>query len=500
MSAGSEDLEDEGGGQSNGAQLDVIKSYAAFGWRAVRSRRLLAGSVFVVVSGVTVALLSVWPRMYHCDTVMMVQGNQMFQDSKQDALSGAAQVITRQNSLEAIVRDSELLKEAGRPRPFPFRLKDQLMTRLRGPTSEKDRERGLMGTLQYALRIDAQNGSLTISIDWPDAEMSARIVAAAQQQFLQSRHDAEVSTLAEYISILEGHASKVQAEIDGVAKQIENVRAERLSNAERSLAPSESKDPAPRVVRVAPKPAAAQPGVPKEQLQELAEQILAKQQELKEVADQRTKRVAELQAKLIELRTRFTDAHPEILMAESTMQSYSRPSPEETALRGQLAELKQRQQALLAADAAATGLPRPPQGISSVAEGPGPEPVSAEILKLMQDTTDDVDPAMASQLRLAVEKYAALRGKIGTARVDLDTAQAAFKHRYQIVVPAEPPNAPFKPKVPVVLGGGIAAAAVLALLICLLLELREDRLVERWQLHRIGIPILAELRLPPRSG
>jgi uncharacterized protein involved in exopolysaccharide biosynthesis len=72
----------------------------------------------------------------------------------------------------------------------------------------------------------------------------------------------------------------------------------------------------------------------------------------------------------------------------------------------------------------------------------------------MQEGSEELDPAVGAQFRTAVNKYATLRDKIGTARVDLDTAQAAFKHRYRIVIPAEVPDKPSKPKIPVVLGVG----------------------------------------------
>ena len=84
--------------------------------------------------------------------------------------------------------------------------------------------------------------------------------------------------------------------------------------------------------------------------------------------------------------------------------------------------------------------------------------------------------------------------------MELDTAQVAFEHRYQIIVPAEVPNTPIKPKPLVILGAGVGISLLLALLLPILAELRRGVIVERWQVTQMQLPVLAELRLPPRSA
>jgi len=118
-------------------------------------------------------------------------------------------------------------------------------------------------------------------------------------------------------------------------------------------------------------------------------------------------------------------------------------------------------------------------------------------MELMQTSADGLDPAIGAQFRYAVAKYTTVRDQISTARIDLDTAQAAFGYRYKIVTPAQAPSKPSKPKVPVMMGGGIAAALLLALLFPVLLELKQGKIVERWQVAQIRLPILAEIKVPP---
>jgi hypothetical protein len=378
---------------------------------------------------------------------------------------------------------------------------------------DKDKEKALIGVLPFALQVNPGNGTLTLSIDWQDPDVAAHIVGEAQQIYLESRHSAEVATMAEYIGILEGHAAKVHDEIDQLAAQINKVREDRLAEMEKGAAnlnaAAATGDSKPAPVRRA-RPAMRMPsllddGAAAEKKQQLEE----KQRELKDLSDNRTRRLTELQAKMLELKTRFTGAHPEILALQRQIDLLSTVTAPEEQLKADIAGLKLE-------IAAAAAVPAAPDvaGSAGALAGGGPaaaaaaatgggattaEPISAEIMKLMQDTDETLDPAVAAQLRFAVEKYAMLRGKINGAKVDLDTAQAAFKHRYRVVVPAEPPNSPIKPKPPVVIGAGFALGLLLALAVCLLLELRTGMLVESWQLHQIGLPVLAELRLPPRS-
>jgi hypothetical protein len=120
-------------------------------------------------------------------------------------------------------------------------------------------------------------------------------------------------------------------------------------------------------------------------------------------------------------------------------------------------------------------------------------------MRLIQASGEGLDPAIGAQFRYAISKYTAVRDQISTARIDLDTAQAAFKYRYKVVIPPEPPVRPAKPKVAPLLAGGLIFGLLLALLTPALLELRTGKIVERWQVAQIPLPILAELRFPPSS-
>jgi hypothetical protein len=79
--------------------------------------------------------------------------------------------------------------------------------------------------------------------------------------------------------------------------------------------------------------------------------------------------------------------------------------------------------------------------------------------------------------------------------MELETARAAFKYRYVVVRPASIPRIPDKPKPAKILGGGAAAALVLALLAAIGADLRSGRVYESWQLEQaLRVPVLAEIR------
>jgi uncharacterized protein involved in exopolysaccharide biosynthesis len=499
------DDEDE---ESGGIPPDLLASYLAFGVRAVAKRKWLVAGIFAALALCTVAAAVLWPRTYHCESRLMAQSNGALGlklgDSSSDALSGAYDVIMRHENLQSIVKQTDLIRSYREHRPFILRLKDAVLAR--GEPSEKDAMAMLVGTLENKLSASTSNGTITISVDWQDAETAERLVEAAEENFLEARHVAEISTLAEYISILEGHAVKLRNEIESGAEQIQRLREEKLAEVQRlSQKPSSpSRTAAPREIRRAPAPVHVEPD---EDLARLKVMLEAKKRTISELEDFRSRKLLELQAKMNDLLAKYTAEHPLVLETQNSIAQISKESPQVTALKAEVKDLEAEVKKRSAAQAEATrafggggGAPQAPAPAENAGESSA-EPLPAEIMRLMQqDMGDGLDPAIGAQFRYAVEKYATLRGQIGSARIDLDTAQAAFNHRYKIVVPPETPRKPSKPKVPVVVGAGLFASVLFALLAAVLAELRSGRIVERWQVHQISLPVLAELRFPPGSG
>jgi uncharacterized protein involved in exopolysaccharide biosynthesis len=106
---------------------------------------------------------------------------------------------------------------------------------------------------------------------------------------------------------------------------------------------------------------------------------------------------------------------------------------------------------------------------------------------------------VSAHLGSTVNEYTQLQETIRSKRLALDTAQAAFNHRYKVLVPVEVPSKPNKAKGPVILVGGWLAGILLLLVYAIIAELRTGVVVERWQVHQMQLPILAELQFPPSS-
>jgi hypothetical protein len=496
-----ESQEESGGNQ---AQLDTVKSYGAFLARALRTRpRLAFGTFFGIVSfGIVMAVI--WPRTFTCETTLTAQGNKVLDGDKNmsDVLRGAPEVILGRENLLGIAKQLDLVHRWDQGLPPILALKQRFMVRFRGEPSEADKLDALVGLLgaRISVTVSDNERKVVIDVDWQDGPTSAAIADAAEQSFLRARHVAEISTVSEYIAILEGHALELRSDIHAFAAQVQTLRDEKLAELQKAAKDSNgARTPAP-VRRVAPAPARDAPPAPDESLPELKAELDTKQRALTDLEGERDRHLAELQARLIELKSKYTAAHPLVVDAQQSIDAFSGESPRVVALRNEVQDLKGR----VKSASAAPGEPSTASAFTGGASTGGGSAGSAEqlppdIMRLMQDGADVLDTAIAAQFHNSVEKYSTLRGEISSARVDLDTAQAAFKHRYQIVVPPETPSKPSKPSVPKVVGIGLFVGLLASLIAALIAELRTGKLVERWQIYQLGVPLLGELRWPPSS-
>jgi hypothetical protein len=180
-----------------------------------------------------------------------------------------------------------------------------------------------------------------------------------------------------------------------------------------------------------------------------------------------------------------------------SMASLASDSPQVASLRSEVANLEGE----LDRRTRLGDIPRPRGGGGGGARTAGSEPstsqLSTEVINYIQDNVGEIDPTVMAQFRLAVGRYSDLQDRINSAHIELDRAQAAFKHRYKIMMPAEVSYAPIKPNVRNILLGGLVGALLLSFFAALVAELSTGRLVERWQVQQLQLPILAELKLPP---
>jgi uncharacterized protein involved in exopolysaccharide biosynthesis len=502
----SDDYDSDDGEGGGGLNTELIFSYLAFVKRAIVRRKYLVLGVFAAVMVLALLCVRYWPRTYYCESRLMATGKGLSQRTEErggDALKGATEFVVRHENLEAIIKQTDLVRLYQERRQPIIKLKDAILEKFRGPIGEKALYGGLVWTLEEKLKATTEGSSLTISVEWPDAQSSALIVDAAQNNFFEVRHVAEISTISEYISILEGHASRLRGEVDALAQQIrqlkENKRNESLARLKGALGPkatpAEVNAAATRGIVVPARPRSSL--VPDEETVRLKVMLEAKQRAIADLEDSRQRRLVDLQSKLADMQTKYTAQHPLVIDAKQGIASLSQETSQVSALRGEVrsieADIRRR-----------TGSAESPSGGTVVIRAPGEAaaptaaPLPADITNLLQDIKEeDLDPAVTAQFRYAVENYSSIRGQISSARVDLDTSQAAFKYRYKVVVPPEAPDKAIKPKIPLILGGGFFLALVLSLISAIAAELKDGRIVESWQVQQIALPLLAELSFPP---
>jgi len=124
-------------------------------------------------------------------------------------------------------------------------------------------------------------------------------------------------------------------------------------------------------------------------------------------------------------------------------------------------------------------------------------PAPPEAVALAQRSDDD-DPAheyARARMRFAISKYESLLDRIEAARIELDTARAAFKYRYTVVRPSQVPRHPSRPDVPLLVLSGVIGGALAAVGAAVSASLLSGKLHEPWQLERAtGLPMLGRLR------
>jgi uncharacterized protein involved in exopolysaccharide biosynthesis len=464
---------------------ELIRDYLGFALRSFRRHRVLAVGSFLAVVVVSALALAALPKTYHTETKILAERNQVMpalgnpsRAIPQDAdapTRAASEIILRRDNLVALIKQTDLLDQWDATRAPASRAKDAALRLFQGAPDDEARIDALAGLLEKRLKVETGEGTVTIGIDWPNAQMAFRLVEAAQQNFLEARHAMEVSTIAEAISILEGHAANVRESIYGELEELKRLREAHAKNLPISV-----------IVRT---PAQAGRSQAEQDLAQVRVMLVAKRRAIADLEDFRARRLQELQSQLAEQKTTYAAAHPIVVNTEQQISALGRESP-------QIAQLRREEQELLRdyarqggkqdeLNGTAAPLPRLPEGVRDVKHA-APDP---------QD--DEATDYEKTRLRIAVNKYEELLGRIEAARIELDTARAAFKYRYSIVRPAQVPKHAEKPNPVVMILGGVMGGFLLALCLCLLKDVARGRFVERWQIERwLKVPVLAEVDRP----
>lgn len=498
MNRNDDDLNSDNADLFDRAQL---RNYLRFTVGSLRRRRRLFVSVWASVVALTVAALFALPKTYHVESKLLAQRNQVLavRGDGPDSVAptrGAAETVQRRDNLVALIKSTDLIEHYRAHRAPAQRLADAVSRLLHGADTEQEELDGMVELLQKRLVVWTSDGTVSITLDWPDAKMAARLVDAAQQNFIEMRYASEITALSESTAIIRSHAASLTGDIDDAVAAVEKLRA-----AKQGPTADGAGSAAPR----APVPRLAIRGVPgtSPELAQLKLSIDAKQRALDDLEGARRHRLSELQTRIIEQRSTYTENHPIMVDMEQTAAALSVPSIQVKALTQEIAALREeleRKSAAAKTEAPSDGAGSGP-AVGFASGGSTPPQLPGEILRLDSELREDRDPASVyarGQLRDAMDKYSALRAQVQAAQIDLETAQAAFKYRYSVLTPAQVPKRPAKPNMPLLLLASFVAAFFAAVLVAVVADVRSGRLVERWQIERLlDRPILGEMVLSP---
>ena len=453
-----------------------IRNYFGYAATALRRRKLLAASVFSLFALATIGSLLILPKTYFVETRIWAQrnrplpsvGNARANRSDVDSPTYAAdETILRRDNLVGLIKQTDLLADWKISYfPVPW-LKERLVSLIRGRTTEEDKVSALAAILENQLWVNAGESTVTIGITWPDPTRAYRLADVAQQNFLEARYALEISRITEAISILEGHANNARESIETTLDEIRSAR--------------EAKGGKPPA---APKVRPNHEQVDRE-LARVAVRLNAKRREIADVEDFRQHRLADLRGQLAEKASLYGPSHSSVLNLWQSIHALSSDS----AL---LSSLKKDEQELLSdyqkrggnlADIAADAAPRLPLD-------------TVRVRREASQPGDDHSLDYAKQrLGIALSKYDTLQERIDGAKIELDTARAAFKQRYAVTLPPQMPKKPLTPKAPLAIG--FIAALLLAFVAAVASELRAARIVQSWQVeHHLSLPVLAQVRKP----
>lgn len=461
-----------------GVDFARMIAVARFVLCAPRRRPRLAASVLLLGLLITVAVAVCAPRVYSVTTKILVQRNVVIPllgnprrplPADWDVPTrGTSETILRRDNLLAIIKETNLTERLNVGRSPLSTLLEGVTRAVFGPVSEEDKLRGLVGALEKKLGVQADETTIIISFTWHDPKMAYQIISCVERNFLRERGENDTAAITETIAILENEAARQREAIDAGlvgARKIQQVAAPtgfargapRWSTAERGLR------------------AASAGGAATSASVDLAQKRAA----IQALEDPWQRRLMELKAQLATVQLTYASAHPSVITLEEKIRQASVEPPELTTLKGEehrlLAQIKDFVPAETRSGAASSA---PLAAVAAVADlNNSPELIAAK-----------------ARLIAAVQKYDELRDRIDSARLEINTAQAAFKYRYAVVLPVDMPKTPTKPNFPMIGLGGLALSIVLAFAAAGAKDRASDLFLESWQVERLPIPLLAEVK------
>lgn len=454
----------------------LVRDYVLFALRAPRRHKVLAATAFLSMLAVGIAAANVLPARYQVQASILALRSPLMSNLSNPGMNrewdaptrAAREVVIRRENLIQLAKQTHFVERYLEHRSIASRARAWLMQTITG--RQRDREQvleDLVDTLVDRLWVVVSpEGTVTFTLQWSDAETAVQLVQAAMQSFLDERYASEIRAVGETVAILNGHDAQVQRQIATTVAALEEK--------EKSLR-----------IRAVPRLAAGlRARLPDEELARLDASLAARRRALGDLETFRQQRLAELQAQLAQQQGVYATDHPSLRSTRQAIESLSQPSPQIIALRTETQELERdlaRRSRAVDGDAAARG------GVL--------QNEMAEARLRLLETEDPRLEMERRQLEDLLRQHSTLLQRIDAARVEMDTAEAAFKYRYTVIAPPQLPKGPIKPYGVLFVTGGVLGGLVLALFVSAAADLRSGIVIEPWQVERaLDLPIVGGMR------
>ncbi len=432
--------------------------------RAARRRKVLFAAVFVMGCAAVFGYYRMKRPMYRVEAKILAQRGALpaaLRTGVDDNPARTAwELIHRRDNLLALIQSANLMNL-----PTPSTLAE-LRARAGLSGAKADPLDEMVTVLDRRLQVSAEEGTITITLDWPSPQQAYAVVEGALQNFIEARHVQEVTAIDEVLSVLHARAAKAKENLDRVTDDVRREAVEGYRDAA---------VPAAAPVRTARGPS--------DELVRLKSLLDAKQRAIQDVEEFRRRRLADLHAQLDEKRNLYSDAHPSVIQLKQDIESLSKESSQVSALQDEEAKLRKDYQARVAQE-----------GLTDTASGPVAPPAPSRTGGARLPRASNTPVEDDERVRDARFEYQQIVERVNAAQLELDAVRAAFKYRYNVIWPPQLPTDPVSPNPVKIFGAGILAALFMAFVAAAAPDLRSGRIVERWQVERgLGLTVLAEI-------
>jgi hypothetical protein len=129
--------------------------------------------------------------------------------------------LTSKARLVALVKRTGLMDQWASTRPWPIRLKNQLMEMVRSPMSEEDLLDALVAMVDKSLSVWVERDKVFIACEWPQREVAVSLVRGTLSALTNLRLEREVFTIESSAKALDAQRLGVEAEMNARLEAVE---------------------------------------------------------------------------------------------------------------------------------------------------------------------------------------------------------------------------------------------------------------------------------------